>query len=107
MKWILHLIGAAALALGLVVTTQDIMDAGRPWRTVGEIWFQWSPSTLQMAESIVSRYVDPCGLFVALDCAPFLWHPAVSWILTGYAAPVFLAFGLVLLLVGRWLSRRV
>ena len=106
MKWLSYIAGAAFFALGLVVAATDVADAGRPWSRIGEVWFQWSPSSLQSAEPIISRYIDPCGLFRSLDCAPFLWHPAISWILTGYAAPSFLAFGFALLLAGRWLSRR-
>ena len=106
MKWIFYLIGGLFFALGLTVTWKDVMDADRPWHRVGELWFQWSPSSLQTAETVVSRYIDPCGLFVSLGCGPFLWHPVVSWVLTGYAAPVFLAFGFALLLIGRWLARR-
>ena len=106
MKWIFYLIGAAFLALGSLVTLMDVMDADRPWHRVGELWFQWHPSSLQMAESIISRYIDPCGLFVSLNCTPFLWHPGVSWLLSSYAVPVFFGLGFILLLAGRWLARR-
>ena len=106
MKWILYLVGGVFLALGAAVTVTDVLNSERSWHRVGEIWFEWSPASLQMAESVISRYIDPCGLIVALNCEPFLWHPAISWILTGYAAPVFLAFGFFLLLIGRWLARR-
>ena len=106
MRWILYLFGTVFLALGLAVAGTDVMEADGSWHRVGEVWFKWHPSSLQMSESIISRYIDPCGLLVFLDCAPFLWHPGISWLLTSYAAPVFLGLGFALLLAGRWLARR-
>ena len=82
------------------------MASDRPWHVIGEIWFQWAPTSLQVSESIISRYIDPCGLVVALDCAPFLWHPVISTALQWYAAPVFLLLGFVLMVLGRWLGKR-
>ena len=106
MKHIFTLFGFIFGLLGLSVTYKDVMASDRPWHAVGEIWFLWAPSSLQQTESIISRYIDPCGLFVALDCEPFIWHPGVSTLLNWYAAPTFLVTGFVLALIGRWLGNR-
>ena len=44
----------------------------------GKFWFDLSPTSLQVTEAVISRYIDPCGLFVRLGCSPFLWHPVIS-----------------------------
>ena len=35
------------------------MASDRPRHVIGEVWFEWAPTSLQVSESIVSRYVDP------------------------------------------------
>jgi hypothetical protein len=42
----------------------------------------WHPGSLQVTEAIISRYIDPCGLLVALNCTPFLWHPLIATLLS-------------------------
>ena len=34
---------------------------------LGQFWFHFAPNSLQIAESIVSRYVDPCSALEILD----------------------------------------
>lgn len=106
MKIVLTILGVIFGCLGLAVTWKDVTASDRPWHVIGEIWFEWAPSSLQVSEAVVSRYIDPCGLFVSLNCEPFIWHPGVSTILGFYAAPVFLLLGLGLALTGRWLGMR-
>jgi len=101
MRTIATLLGYVFFALSLLATFMDVMAGDRPWHVIGEVWFQWAPTSLQVSESIISRYIDPCGLFVSLDCAPFLWHPVISTALQWYAAPVFLLLGFGLLVYGR------
>ena len=68
---------------------------------IGQLWYYLSPSSLQMFEVIISRYVDPCVTLDILNCTQFLWHPMISSILILPAAPVlailaffFITFGL-------------
>ena len=44
--------------------------------SIGEFWFALSPTSLQISEAVVSRYIDPCSLFISLECDPLLWHPS-------------------------------
>ena len=106
MKYIATLFGIILFALGLATSYKDVMASDRSWHVIGEVWFEWAPTSLQVSESIISRYIDPCGLFISLDCAPFLWHPVISTALQWYAAPVFLLLGLILMVLGRWLGKR-
>ena len=68
---------------------------------LGQFWFHFAPNSLQIAESIVSRYIDPCSALDILDCSGFIWHPFISSILLMPAAPllallsfIFITFGL-------------
>jgi len=96
---------AAAYAIWL-----DVTSTSQPSIVFGQFWFDHSSGSLQVAESIISRYVDPCSLIMALGCAPFLWHPLIATTLGWPAALVFLGlmlvfFGLARLFRGRGLSR--
>jgi len=106
MKYVFITLGAIFGLLGLAVTIKDITTPEQSWYVVGQIWFEWAPSSLQVSEAVVSRYIDPCGLVVALDCAPFLWHPGVSTVLNWYAVPVFFLLAVVFSVLGRWLGKR-
>jgi ABC-type microcin C transport system permease subunit YejE len=68
--------------------------------SLGKLWYTHAPQSLQHAETIISRYIDPCGLVAALDCTPFLWHPAISTMLTWPAALVFIGFTALFGLLG-------
>ncbi|MDC0228270.1 hypothetical protein OAK51_07220 [Alphaproteobacteria bacterium] len=57
---------------------------------IGMLWSEFAPNSLQMAETIISRYVDPCSALEILNCSGFIWHPFVVSILLLPAAP-FLA----------------
>jgi len=96
---------AAAYAIWL-----DVTSTGQPSIVFGQFWFDHSPGSLQVAETIISRYVDPCSLIMALGCAPFLWHPFIATMLGWPAALVLLGlmlvfFGLARLFRGRGLHR--
>ena len=106
MKYVLTIIGIIFGCLGLAATWKDVMAPDRSWHVVGEVWFEWAPTSLQITETVISRYIDPCGLLVSLDCEPFLWHPVISVLLGWYAAPVFILLGLGFALSGRWLGLR-
>ena len=56
---------------------------------IGMLWSEFAPNSLQMAETIISRYVDPCSALEILNCSGFLWHPFIVSILLLPAAPFF------------------
>ena len=60
---------------------QDLTNTLSASIALGNIWYEMHPRSLQMSEAIISRYVDPCGLIIALDCTPFLWHPLIATLL--------------------------
>ncbi|MEC8672920.1 MAG: hypothetical protein VXY13_04170 [Pseudomonadota bacterium] len=86
-----YLLGLAALyAMWL-----DLTATSEPSIILGQFWFERHATSLQVTEAVISRYVDPCGLIMALGCEPFLWHPVVAtllgwptavvlWMLTGF-----------------------
>ena len=65
----------------------------------GQFWFMLAPTSLQVAEAVISRYIDPCGLIMALGCSPFLWHPVIASVLQLPAALVMGVFTLILILI--------
>ncbi len=65
---------------------------------IGEFWFAISPNTIQLSEAVVSRYIDPCSLFVFLGCSPFLWHPIISNILLLPSTLTFSILSLIFIL---------
>ena len=101
---VLILFGICSFILTLVNNYLDIVlqiEGKNEITQLGQFWFHFAPNSLQIAESIVSRYVDPCSALDILDCSGFIWHPFISSILIMPAAPVlallsfiFIAFGL-------------
>jgi uncharacterized membrane protein YdjX (TVP38/TMEM64 family) len=68
---------------------------------LGQLWFYFSPSSLQLTEAVISRYIDPCSALDVLNCSGFIWHPFMTFILSLPAALVlailsflFIAFGI-------------
>ena len=70
--------------------------------SIGRFWYELSPNSLQIFEVIISRYIDPCSLFLNLGCSPLLWHPFISSILILPATPIFILLSLSFI----WLQRR-
>ena len=75
---------------------------GPKFTSIGRFWYELSPNSLQIFEVIVSRYIDPCSLFLNLGCSPLLWHPLISSILILPATPIFILLSLSFI----WLHRR-
>ena len=86
-----YLLGLAALSAMWL----DLTTTSEPSIILGQFWFERHATSLQVTEAVISRYVDPCGLIMALGCEPFLWHPIVAtllswptavvlWMLTGF-----------------------
>ena len=101
---ILILFGICSFILTLISNYFDIVlqiENKNEVTQLGQLWFHFAPNSLQIAESIVSRYIDPCSALDILDCSGFIWHPFISSILLMPAAVilailsfVFIAFGL-------------
>jgi len=89
---------SAILLLAAIWVFYTDLTTEQPSMMFGKFWYDLAPSSLQVTEAIISRYVDPCGLIIQLGCSPFLWHPLISatllWpamlVLSGLAFILFL-----------------
>ena len=68
------------------------LTGNKGYTQIGQMWYQFYPNSLQIAEAIVSRYIDPCSALEVLNCSGFIWHPIISTFLT---FPVGLTFGIL------------
>ena len=101
---ILILLGISSFILTLISNYFDIIlqiDNKNEITQLGQFWFYFAPNSLQVAEAIVSRYIDPCSALEVLNCSGFIWHPFISSILLLPAAPflallsfLFIGFGI-------------
>ena len=101
---ILILFGICSFILTFISNYFDIVlqiDGKNEITQLGQFWFHFAPNSLQITETIISRYVDPCSALDILDCSGFIWHPFISSILLMPAASIlallsfiFIAFGL-------------
>ena len=80
-RMLFKLLAGAFLLLGIWVMWGDITDDNAASVMLGQYLYERTPSTLQIAEAVIDRYIDPCSLIVALGCSPFLWHPLISGLL--------------------------
>ena len=86
------LLGISSFILTLISNYFDIiLQIGNKNEVtqLGQFWFYFAPNSLQVAEAIVSRYIDPCSALEVLNCSGFIWHPFISSILLLPAAPFF------------------
>ena len=101
---VLILFGICSFILTLISNYLDVVlqvEGKNEITQLGQFWFHFAPNSLQIAETIISRYVDPCSALDILDCSGFIWHPIMSSILLMPSAPmlallsfIFIAFGL-------------
>lgn len=101
---ILILLGIIFFFLTLISNYFDIalqLDNKAEITQLGQLWFYFSPSSLQLTEAIISRYIDPCSALDVLNCSGFIWHPFILFILSMPAALflailsfIFIAFGI-------------
>lgn len=103
---IFKIIAALFGLLALYVIWLDISASTSPSLLLGEFWFGHHSLSLQVSEAVISRYVDPCGLIVALNCEPFLWHPLIASLLGWPAALVFIVCALIFGGFSRLASKR-
>ena len=98
------LLGISSFILTLISNYFDIIlqiENKNEITQLGQFWFYFAPNSLQVAEAIVSRYIDPCSALEVLNCSGFIWHPFISSILLLPAAPflallsfLFIGFGI-------------
>jgi hypothetical protein len=89
MKYFFRIIATLAGLVAAYAIWQDLTSSYSASAPLGRLWYLSSPTTLHAAESIISRYVDPCGSITALDCSPFLWHPIIATIAFWWVGGLF------------------
>ena len=78
--------------LGIYLDVLLHINGSEGYTQIGQMWYKYAPNSLQIAESIVSRYVDPCSSLEILNCSGFVWHPIIS---TFLIFPAGLTFGIL------------
>ncbi|MDA0333083.1 MAG: hypothetical protein O3C44_01055 [Proteobacteria bacterium] len=101
LRRILQILALCCAGLTGVVIWQDLNSPFSASMVIGKIWYGMHPGSLQVSEAIISRYIDPCGLIVALDCTPFLWHPLIATLLSWPAGLVGFVLTGILWFFGR------
>ena len=107
---ILILFGMCSFILTLISNYFDIVlqiENKNEVTQLGQLWFHFAPNSLQIAESIVSRYIDPCSALDILDCSGFIWHPFISSILLMPAAVILAILSFVFIALGLKKSSRI
>ena len=107
MKFFIRVISTLTGLIAAYAIWQDLTSTYSARAPLGRLWYLYSPTTLQASESIISRYIDPCGLIMALDCSPFLWHPIIATILGWPAALVMIGFSIISWWVGGLFGRKL
>ena len=100
---VLILLGIFSFILTLISNYFDVISQIENKNEIiqlGQFWFHFAPNSLQIIESIVSRYIDPCSAIDILDCSGFLWHPFISSILLMPAAPILALLSFIFILFG-------
>ena len=100
---ILILFGICSFILTLISNYFDIVlqiENKNEVTQLGQLWFHFAPNSLQIAETIVSRYIDPCSALDILDCSGFIWHPFISSILLMPAAVILAILSFVFIALG-------
>ncbi len=89
-KFVLRVLGLLCLALAVVAllldVTRSIADSALVITPLGVDWFRLSPSTLNLSQALVQRYVHPVA-----------WDPVIQWVLR---SPSWAVFGVLALLFG-------
>ena len=100
---ILILFGICSFILTLISNYFDVVlqiENKSEITQLGQFWFHFAPNSLQIVESIVSQYIDPCSALEVLDCSGFLWHPFITSILLMPAAPILALLSFIFIVFG-------
>ena len=106
LRRIFQILALCCAGLTGFVIWQDLNSPFSASVALGKIWYGAPPGSLQVSEAIISRYIDPCGLFIALDCTPFLWHPLIATLLGWPAGLVGFVLTSVLWVCGKPKQRK-
>ena len=90
----------------LILFWADVRNNDAPAKLLGQLWYDAAPQSLQLAEAITERYIDPCGLLGFLGCDTFLWHPVIATLLGWPAGLVFGLFAAIILLITSFSIKR-
>ena len=82
----------AISVLGIYLDILLHINGSAGYTQIGQMWYKYAPNSLQIAEAIVSRYIDPCSSLKILNCSGFVWHPIISTLLM---FPAGLTFGIL------------
>ena len=100
---ILILFGICSFIFTLISNYFDVVlqiEGKNEITQLGQCWFHFAPNSLQIAETIVSRYIDPCSALDILDCSGFIWHPFISSILLMPAAIILAILSFIFIALG-------
>ena len=106
------LLGISSFILTLISNYFDIIlqiDNKNEITQLGQFWFYFAPNSLQVAEAIVSRYIDPCSALEVLNCSGFIWHPFISSLLLLPAPPLLavLSFMMIAFAINKATRKKV
>lgn len=92
-KFLLRILGYGLLAVAIIAGISDasssIAQSEVHLAPLGQVWFDLSPETLNLAQAGVQRHLHPA-----------LWDPVLQSMLTWPVWAVFAPFGLLLLWLG-------
>ncbi len=94
-----RVIGWIVFLAGLSVLVRDVMvwSDTRTWAplALGQLWYELDPSSLNLAQAAIRRYVHP-----------FLWDPVIVSLLLCWAFAVLTVLGLLILALSHRPPRR-
>jgi predicted membrane protein len=94
-----RLIGWVIFLAGVAVLVRDVLvwiDTKR-WApiAVGQLWYDFSRSSLNLVQAVVQRYIHP-----------FLWDPVIVTVLLCWAFAVLMVLGMLILALSYRRTRR-
>lgn len=98
MRWLFKIIGCLfvliAITIGILDVNSWVMSDEFILTDIGSMWYSIHPTSLQVIEPIVSRYIHPA-----------LWHPFITNVLLWPAMPAFGLLGVLTVLFSRHKTR--
>ena len=106
MRFIFNLLSFLSANIAIWYFIADWMNNAPSSAILGQVWFMTAPSSLQIAEAVVERYIDPCSVMLFLGCSPFLWHPGIATILQWPVANVFAGSAVGFFILAQFSTKR-